>query len=122
MQYSLFGKELRKLIIDQDLKVYDLAKKLGVSSAFISSLMTGKKNVPENFIDQIIPILKIDNDEVLKLKKLSEMSKDVYKVDLTKSNNLARETMFTFQRNLNDLTDEDLIEIKQILEKSRNDD
>lgn len=43
MQYSLFGKELRKLIIDQDLKVYDLAKKLGVSSAFISSLMTGKK-------------------------------------------------------------------------------
>lgn len=122
MQYSLFGKELRKLIIDQDLKVYDLAKKLGVSSAFISSLMTGKKNVPENFIDQIIPILKIDNYEVLKLKKLSEMSKDVYKVDLTKSNNLARETMFTFQRNLNDLTDEDLIEIKQILEKSRNDD
>lgn len=122
MQYSLFGKELRKLIIDQDLKVYDLAKKLGVSSAFISSLMTGKKNVPENFIDQIIPILIIDNDEVLKLKKLSEMSKDVYKVDLSKSNNLARETMFTFQRNLNDLTDEDLIEIKQILEKSRNDD
>lgn len=58
----------------------------------------------------------------MKLKKLSEMSKDVYKVDLTKSNNLARETMFTFQRNLNDLTDEDLIEIKQILEKSRNDD
>ena len=44
MNYSSFGKELRKIMIDNDSRLYDLAKALGVSSSFVSSVICGNKS------------------------------------------------------------------------------
>ena len=54
MNYSSFGKELRKIMIDNDSRLYDLAKALGVSSSFVSSVICGNKSVPEDWIPTIV--------------------------------------------------------------------
>ncbi len=43
-----FGKFCRRLRIDNGELLYDMAKKLGVSSAFMSSVENGKKNRQKN--------------------------------------------------------------------------
>ena len=43
-----FGKFCRKLRIDNDELLYDMAAKLGVSSAFLSKVENGKKNHQQN--------------------------------------------------------------------------
>lgn len=48
-----FGKFLRKFRIERDEKLYDMAKKLNISIAFLSSVETGKKPVPQKLIDNL---------------------------------------------------------------------
>jgi|ERR1039457_74437 transcriptional regulator with XRE-family HTH domain len=45
------GKELKKLRIDLGITLMDMSKKIGVSSAFLSAIETGRKRVPENFLE-----------------------------------------------------------------------
>ncbi len=117
MEYTSFGKELRKLMIDNNVRVYDIAKELKVSSAFVSSVLTGKKNVPKEWFSFIHEYFHLTLEEISKLEKLAESSKDQCKFDLTNCNELARKTVFEFQRNLNELDDESLKKIKKIIEK-----
>lgn len=117
MQYTLFGKEIRKMMIERNLRVYDLAKEFDVSSAFISSILTGKKNFPQEWFVKIKIIFKLDDETIKSLMNLNEMSKDSIKIDLSNSNDFARETAFAFQRNLNNLDYESLLKLNDILNK-----
>lgn len=115
MNYSEYGKELKKILIDKNYRIYDLASALSVSSAFISSIITGKKNVPEDFNEKIAKVLSLNNDEKEMLDTKAALSKDLIKIDLSMCNQNAKNTMFAFQRNLNDLDDETLEKINEIL-------
>lgn len=117
MQYTLFGKEIRKMMIERNLRVYDLAKEFDVSSAFISSILTGKKNFPQEWFGKIKIIFNLDDETIKSLMNLNEMSKDSIKIDLSNSNDFARETAFAFQRNLNNLDYESLLKLNDILNK-----
>ena len=63
MNYSSFGKELRKIMIDNDSRLYDLAKSLGVSSSFVSSVICGNKSVPEDWIPTIVKKYNLSKEE-----------------------------------------------------------
>ncbi len=43
-----FGKAIRKIRLDKGEILKDMAKRLGISSAFLSAVENGRKNVPEN--------------------------------------------------------------------------
>lgn len=119
MEYTPFGKELKKLMIDKNVRVYDIAKELNVTSAFVSSVLTGKKNVPKEWISFIHEYFHLSLEELSKFEKLAEASKDQCKIDLTNCNELARKTVLEFQRNLNELDDESLKQINKIIKKRR---
>ena len=42
MAYSEFGKKLRKILIDNNIRISDFARLLQVSSSFVSSVICGK--------------------------------------------------------------------------------
>ncbi len=50
------GKFLRKLRIDRGEVLFDMAKRLGVSSAFLSAVENGNKRMPSNW-NELIPSL-----------------------------------------------------------------
>ena len=117
MEYTLFGKEFKKLMIDKNVRMYDVAKELEVSSAFVSSVLTGKKNVPHEWFSFIHDFFHLSLEEISKLEDLAEASKDQCKIDLTNCNDLARKKVFEFQRNLSELDDESLEKITKIIKK-----
>lgn len=46
-------RELRKLRIDEGITLFEMAKKLGYSSAFLSAIENDKKRVPDNFLEKL---------------------------------------------------------------------
>ena len=117
--YSEFGIELKKMLIERGIRIYDLAKRLNVSSAFVSSVITGKKNVPDGWVDQLKDILILTKEQYDLLLEKAEKSRDVYKIDVTRCNQLQKNTLYAFQRNLEDLDEETLKKLNEILEKKR---
>lgn len=47
------GKYLKKLRIDNDENMSDIATKLDVSSSFLSAVETGKKKIPSSMVTKI---------------------------------------------------------------------
>lgn len=47
------GKELRKLRIDLGETLMDMSNRLNVSSAFLSAIETGRKRIPDDFLERL---------------------------------------------------------------------
>lgn len=110
-----FGKELRKMMIDSDESLIDLAKVLNVTIPFVSSVLNGNKNVPSSWFDIIENHYDLNKKEIENLKILAEESKNSIKFDLSNCNNNQRGLAVQLQRNLSNLDDEDIEKIKEIL-------
>ena len=50
MGYTKFGKIVRKEMIDHDENLLSIAKLLGVTTSFVSAVLTGGKSVPDNWV------------------------------------------------------------------------
>jgi transcriptional regulator with XRE-family HTH domain len=51
MMTTQLGKELKKLRIDLGMNLMGMSQLVGLSSAFLSAIETGRKRVPDNFLD-----------------------------------------------------------------------
>jgi len=79
--YTPLGKTIAHWLIDQDMKQKDLALMVGASTAFVSAVMNGKKNMPTKWIG-LLPKhvvqkaleVKIENYE-RKISELKELRK-----------------------------------------------
>jgi transcriptional regulator with XRE-family HTH domain len=50
---TTLGKELKKLRIDLGLTLLGMAQAMNMSSSFLSAIETGRKRVPDNFLDTL---------------------------------------------------------------------
>ncbi|MCT9386114.1 helix-turn-helix domain-containing protein, partial [Acinetobacter baumannii] len=62
-----FGKTLRKLRIDHDVNLKNMADSLGVTSAFLSGIETGRKAISPGLINKVSEILNLSEDESTEL-------------------------------------------------------
>lgn len=53
MGYTKFGKIVRKEMIDHDETLLSIAQLLGVTTSFVSAVLTGGKSVPDNWVDKL---------------------------------------------------------------------
>ncbi|WP_375631934.1 MULTISPECIES: helix-turn-helix domain-containing protein, partial [unclassified Bartonella] len=67
-----FGKILRKLRIDHSERLLDMAKKLDISVAFLSSVEIGKKSVPVGLEEKIIELYALDQEVAEILRRESD--------------------------------------------------
>jgi len=115
--YSEFGKYLRILRLNNGELLKTMADKLNVSSAFLSSIETGKKNIPSNFKDKIIKIYNLSKQEINELNIAINNSKLSEKINL--QNNSAKNVgvALQFARRFNEktLSDKTLNEILKLL-------
>jgi transcriptional regulator with XRE-family HTH domain len=63
MNYTPFGKFLKIFRIKRNEFLKDMAQKLGVSAAFLSAVETGKKKIPEDWIEKIVNLYKLGGSE-----------------------------------------------------------
>ena len=119
MAYSEFGKILRKILIDNNIKIFDFARLLDVSSSFVSSVICGKKNVPDTWIPFIVDHFKLSTKEKEELEEAEQKSRTSLKFDLLGCNDEQRNVEIQFQRSLEKLTPKEIEELSAILEKRR---
>ena len=54
-------KNIKKQMLDMNLKLKDIAKTLGLSSAYVSSILNGERNLTDKIIEQFASVgIKLD--------------------------------------------------------------
>lgn len=114
---SLFLKGLR-LEADGE-RMSDMAKKVGVSPAYLSSVETGKRQMTDKLFDEIVKVYQLKNDQKEELKYLSDMAKSKLDVPLDKMDDQKKDVVVQFLSSVDDLSDEDLDKINLIMNKKK---
>lgn len=117
MSITEIGKELRKLRIDRDERLLEMASRLGVSAAFISAVETGKKSPPSGFEEKVAASYDLNSEAVARLKQAADRSRKTF--TLEPSSARGRDTAAMFARQVDKLSEDDLFEIQAILTKKR---
>ncbi len=110
-----FGKILRKLRIDHSERLLDMAKKWGISVAFLSSVEIGKKSVPVGMEEKIIELYGLDTATALLLRKEAYACRKSFTIK--PSDSCRCEIVGMFVRNLENFSQQDIARLKRLLEK-----
>lgn len=112
-----FGKELRKIRIDLNEILMDMAEKLGVSPAFLSAVETGKKNVPNHWVDEIASAYHLSAENKDRLTQAAIDSTTQIKMNLTGASDLKREAALVFARQFDTISDDTVQSLLELIQK-----
>lgn len=110
-----FGKQLRKIRIERDQKLKDMAEELGVTVAYLSAVENGNRAVPDSWIYTISKKYGLNDMETSELQEAAYEKKSEIKISLDDSSK--SDLALSFARKFKDLTDEDVNELSKILSK-----
>lgn len=107
------GDVLRQLRVKDKERLLDMADRLSVSPAFLSSIEHGKKKPPADFL------ARLQKEYILSAKMLERLKSELDRANsgvmVKSAKPLARETAAVFARKINSLSDDKLREIQEIL-------
>ena len=114
-----FGKYLRRLRIDCEELLKDMADKLGVTSSYLSAVETGKRNIPDDWVEKICLIYKLDMIEREELQDAANNSVKTITMNVSEMAPQKRETALLFARRFNDVVFDDsaIEEIRKLLNR-----
>jgi len=112
-----FGKELRKLRLDLGITLYEMAKEIGMSSSFLSSIETGKKPAPPELVEVLASHFDLVKQAKGKLAELADKTRREVRIRLTETDASGAELVNSFARNFSELTEEQKEQIKAILNR-----
>lgn len=97
---TTFGKFCRILRMDRDQLLKDMADLLGVSSAFLSSVENGKKEVPASWFEKIKLLYSLDEKKSEELFNAIEASRKELRINLEQMEAEDRILALSFARKL----------------------
>lgn len=112
-----FGKEVRKLRIDRGMTLKNLAEGIRVSSAYLSAVETGNKNINRKLVDEVINYMGLDFDEADRLREAAAMSVKEVSMNIEDQPEKQRRAATLFARQFPDFDDQDLDKLLEILQK-----
>lgn len=112
-----FGKLLRKIRIDRQELLKDMASVLGVSSAYLSAVETGKRRIPADWIPVIMNKYSLSPDDCELLELAAENSATDVTISLSNASPLKRSAVLSFAKALDGLSDEELTKIMSAMKK-----
>lgn len=114
-----FGKELRKIRLDLGITLFDMATAIGVSSAMLSSVETGKKAAPDELVGRLASIYPAVHARRAEFVSLADQTKKEVRVNLEKSSKEASELAVAFARNFNQLSAADISQLMAVFDKQK---
>lgn len=98
-----FGKFCRKLRIDHNELLYDMATNLGVSSAFLSKVENGKKKPPRNWEKLLNEIYALTSEQQKELNQVIFEAINHDSIDISDMEENDRSLMLSFARKFNNI-------------------
>lgn len=117
MAYTSFGEFVRILRIKNHEIMRDMARMLDVSTAFLSAVENGKKNVPDEWIDLIAEHYHLTDVERQDLATAAEESRMQYKIVAANAGVPQRRVAMQFARSFDEIDDETAEKIMELLIK-----
>lgn len=111
-----FGIAIRKLRLDKGLRLVDMAQAMGVSSAYLSAVETGRKPIPDGLVTKLSRGLNWSAAELAAIRKAIDQTRKEVRLDDKKHED--RELIAAFARRLDELPPNTLEELKKLLLKS----
>lgn len=93
-----FGKFCRKLRIDRGERLFDMAKELGVSSAFLSKVENGQRKPPQEWRDKLIDQYSLDPEQIKNLDECIYEAQNYDSIDISNLNDSDKMLMLSFAR------------------------
>ena len=119
-QISEYGELLKHLRINKHEMLKNMAGKLNLKSSYLSAIESGNRDIPPDLTDKICTEYGLDEGQRKELKE-AELNTDrkLVQIDMKKinENRLAKEVVLNFAGKAESLTDEQLSEIKAILNR-----
>lgn len=110
------GKFLRKIRIDNNEILADMAEKLDVSSSFLSSIENGKKKLPAGWNKKISELYKLNETQSENLDQAIAEAEQSYEISFAGVARQNREIAVSFARKFATIDEEQIEKIKKILE------
>lgn len=115
-----YGKAVKKMRIDNGLKLKDMADALGYKSAYLSAVELGKKRVTDQLIVKTVEFFgqfpDVSSAELDLLAELSESSQPEISIELYGKSDFDRSLIASFARKFPNLDDEKKAALKEFLE------
>lgn len=111
-----FGKYIRKRRIDKVVTLREMADAMGLSPSYLSSVETGKRNITDTFLNEVVNYLKLKVEEVTYLHNLAAISQKEISISIERANDKQKNSAVFFARKLNTLNSDELDKINKILE------
>lgn len=115
-----FGKAVRKIRIDRGISLKAMADTLGVSSSYVSAVENGRKPIAKSFFNEVVLFFNLNENERKELDRAKDLSSNSIVINVTSSNENARETLLAFARRFESLPDNELKKIQAIINNQEN--
>ena len=110
------GRFLRKLRIDRNELLKDMAEKLSVSFSFLSAVENGKKHMPSAWNTQICELYELSGAQRSEFTKAIAETEEILDMNLSGTGMNSRKLAVSFARNLPFFTDEQVEAMQQIMQ------
>ena len=109
------GKELRILRISRGELLKDMACKLSITPAYLSSIENGKRVPSKDMVDKIIELYRLDTDDSENLVKAFYETVDEVQFSLKGKSELNKNLGIVFARKFDELSEKQVSSIIKIL-------
>ena len=107
--------------IENNENLFDMARKLDISIAYLSSIENGKREIPRDFFEKVKKNYNLNLSEEEKLRKIISYSKKIV-IDMKELSEDRKDISLRYARKIQSLSEEKLRKLKEILWEGENDD
>ena len=116
---TILGDFLRKLRLSNKEILKDMAKNLGVSSAFLSAVENGKKKMPTAWEAKLQEIYNLTSAQMTELKDAVMESSDIVELNLKGSSAQNKELAISFARQFDTMDEQTSKAILEFLKRKQ---
>lgn len=118
---TLFGRELAKIRLDNNISLKDMAAGLKVPSSYLSAVESAsektRKNLTPEFLERILAFLSLDNEREHALRNAAAASTGECRIDTSALDDKQLDTLTVFARQIGSLSEHELNNIRKILRR-----
>lgn len=121
-EVTAFGKLLRKLRIDYSEVLGTMAKKLGISPAYLSAIENNRRDIPDDFNAKIATKYNLEETQIKELEEAKAQTAGAVAVQFEgqKAERNYVETAVMFARDFSKLTSYQVEQLKNLLKSFEN--
>jgi len=117
LMITAIGKALRRIRLEKDEYLKDMADKLGVSSSYLSAIENGKRRLTSHLLEKIKKTYRLSPEQAEELDRASLETQERVYVDINGMSESKKTLAMAFARDFEGISEEQMRRIRDILEE-----